>query len=340
VARSRRVRGTYLVPRLRPARPRRQRRAPPRRGTGSLRQEARPVPPITCRRGPPPRRGKTLPLYTDLATYYDRLYRGKDCRSEADQILALAHECLGRRPRSLLDVACGTGRHLAEFRRRVDAAGVDLSPRMLAVARQRVGRSVPLRRADMRDFRLGRTFDVVVCLFSAFAHMRSAEDRARALSNFYRHLVPGGAALVEGWILPQKFRDRSAHVQLYDGPDAKIVRVSTGRRRGRWSVIDMHDLVVEPGMTIQHFVEVHRNPLLQPEEVLAAFHAAGFRARVVVPRPFGDRGLYIGVRPREQGGAIGRQRLQTGRTGHSSPRGSVARMGRSPRNALSHGVLR
>ena len=67
--------------------------------------------------------------------------------------------------RSLLDVACGTGKHLEHLQHHYRVAGVDISPAMLDVARRRLP-GVPLHVGDMVDFELGRTFDVVTCLES------------------------------------------------------------------------------------------------------------------------------------------------------------------------------
>ena len=236
-------------------------------------------------------------LYSELAEYYDRIYQDKDYAGEAARLLALARRYLGRPPRTLLDVACGTGRHLEYFGRRVAVAGVDASPAMLAVARKRLGPGIRLQRGDMRTFRLRGRFDVIVCLFSAIGYLRRHNDRVRALANLYRHLNAGGVALVEGWILPSRWRGSSVHLQIYDGAEAKIARLSKSTRRGTLTQIEMHYLIGEPGRKIRHIVDVHRNALLEPEEWLASFREAGFRARVLVRPPYQDRGLYVGLRP-------------------------------------------
>ena len=61
---------------------------------------------------------------------------------------------------SLLDVGCGTGRHLEYLRSHYEVAGVDISEQLLAQARKRLP-GVPLYLGDLRSFDLGRRFDVV-----------------------------------------------------------------------------------------------------------------------------------------------------------------------------------
>ena len=236
-------------------------------------------------------------MYHQLAKYYDRIYARKDYAAEARRLSKIARRRITGRRGCLLEVACGTGRHLAAFRRYFEVAGVDGSPEMLAVARRRLGRSVPLIRGDMRTFRLPRRFDVVVCLFSAIGYMTTRGDRDKALANFYRHLAPGGVALVEGWVLPERWRKRNMHLDVYDGSDVKIARVSRSSRRGNLSEIEMQYLIAEPGKPLRHVIERHRQPLVSAPDMLRSFRKAGFRSSAILSGPYTDRGLYIGVRP-------------------------------------------
>src|SRR5258707_3056830 len=76
--------------------------------------------------------------YEKSARIYDLLYVGtgiKDYRAEVAELNRLIEESCPT-ARTLLDVACGTGAHLAELRRRYEVEGADLSPAMLRVARE------------------------------------------------------------------------------------------------------------------------------------------------------------------------------------------------------------
>lgn len=237
-------------------------------------------------------------LYRELAVYYDRIYAQKEYGPEARELLRLAARHLKRRPASLLDVACGTGRHLEQFRKQVrDVEGVDLNRPMLREARRRLGAQVPLHRADMRSFDLHRQFDVVVCLFSAIGYLLTRSDRDRALSAFYRHTRPGGILLVEGWVRPAAWRSPSVHLQSYQGPEATIVRLSSTSRTADRSLVRMQYLIGVPGRPIRHVVDDFRNALIEPSELLGSFRRAGFAASARFRGRYRDRGLYIGRRP-------------------------------------------
>ena len=88
-------------------------------------------------------------------TWYDLIYeaQGKDYADEVRRLRSLLHDrgidatALGRPPR-MLDVACGTGQHLArldDFER----VGVDVDPSMLEIASHRCP-DATLVEGDMR----------------------------------------------------------------------------------------------------------------------------------------------------------------------------------------------
>ena len=250
----------------------------------------------------PARRVAPKALYGELAEYYDRIYAFKDYAAEVAELSALIRRLGPSGATRLLDVGCGTGHHLELFRRQFRVAGVDASPAMLRMARRRLGKGVPLFLGDMRSFALGSRFDVIVCLFSAVGYLLTRRDRDRAARAFFRHLRPGGLLLVEGWIRPDRWRDRSVHLLTYDGADVKIARASSTRRAGNRSYLDMHYLVAVPGRPVRHFREQHVNALIGREELLGSLRRAGFRARVRMSGRYRDRGLYIGIRPGLPGG--------------------------------------
>src|SRR6266498_1159394 len=112
-------------------------------------------------------------MFHRTAHVYDLIYAadGKDYARESQDI----HELIQQRfphASTLLDVACGTGGHLAYLQRHYDVVGVDADPAMLEQARTRLP-GIQLVEADMRSFRLDRHFDAVTCLFSSIGYMTS-----------------------------------------------------------------------------------------------------------------------------------------------------------------------
>jgi|SRR5579875_1022036 asparagine synthase (glutamine-hydrolysing) len=106
-------------------------------------------------------------------------------------------EWLGERARGrVLEVAVGTGRSLPFYPAGAAITGIELSPAMLAIARQRaagLGREADLREGDAGHLPFGgASFDTVVCALA----LCTIPDPAAALGEMRRVLIPGGRLLL------------------------------------------------------------------------------------------------------------------------------------------------
>lgn len=92
----------------------------------------------------------------------------------------------------VLEVAVGTGLNLPHYDPQLKVTGVDLSPAMLDIARQRathLGRHVDLQEGDAHHLPFDdASFDTVVCTFS----LCNVPDPRQALQEMRRVLRPGG----------------------------------------------------------------------------------------------------------------------------------------------------
>src|SRR5688500_9448170 len=112
--------------------------------------------------------------YTKSALVYDALFRRKDYR-RASRSLAKTVKQFAPAAGSLLDVGCGTGRHLEILRHRFRVEGLDLSREMLAVARRRCP-GIRLHQGTFVHFELRRQFDVVTCLFGSIGYAKTLSN--------------------------------------------------------------------------------------------------------------------------------------------------------------------
>ncbi len=227
-------------------------------------------------------------MFEKSAAFYDALYSFKDYEAEAATIHELIQQhCPGAA--TLLDVACGTGKHLELLRAHYEVEGLDLDANLLEVA-QRRNPGVPLHAGDMIDFDLGRTFDAVICLFSSIAYVQSRANLGRATCSLARHVAPGGVMMIEPWWTPGAFEPGHLGLTVVDEPDLKICRMNTTRREGGLSLLDFHYLVgTSDG--IEHLTETHRVGLFTVSDHLDAMKAAGME-----PQEGADltgRGLHI-----------------------------------------------
>jgi trans-aconitate methyltransferase len=104
---------------------------------------------------------------------------------------------LANPPGSILDIGCGTARDLESLSRECpDCWGVDYLAEMIEFAKARRPH-LQLQVADMRTLWLGRTFDVIMCMGSAFMFALTNADITRVLRTFVAHSHPGTLLILD-----------------------------------------------------------------------------------------------------------------------------------------------
>ena len=127
---------------------------------------------------------------------YLLLYPHRD-EEDAERLVSLLCRTVGLMPGwRVLDVACGTGRHVAAFRARAaGATGLDLSQHLLQ--RAQGSARLPVVRSDLRRIPVrARTMDFTVNLFTSFGYFDSDAEHARRRSVQIRLLLTIGSNIV------------------------------------------------------------------------------------------------------------------------------------------------
>ena len=126
---------------------------------------------------------------------YLDLYSHRD-QDEADAHVGFVLDAFedSPRPDSVLDLACGAGRHTAALRRRgLRALGVDLSVTLLT---QRP--DLPRVAGDMRCLPFAdASFDWVLNFFTSFGYFETERENFRVLEEVVRLLTPDGRFLID-----------------------------------------------------------------------------------------------------------------------------------------------
>jgi SAM-dependent methyltransferase len=105
---------------------------------------------------------------------------------------------VGVEPRSALELGCGTGRLLRALAGRGPAVwGVDLDLAMVTYARTHSPHPENLVVADMSDFALGQTFDLLYASANTLRCVTDAADITRMWRCIAAHLRPGGAFVAD-----------------------------------------------------------------------------------------------------------------------------------------------
>jgi SAM-dependent methyltransferase len=130
-----------------------------------------------------------MAVYDLLAPHYDAVTG--DSAPEA----AFLRDIIERRhgqAATLLDLACGTGGITALLAGAYQVSGLDISPSMLAMAREKLPGGTRLYLADMTSFRLDASFDVIVCAYQGINHLLSLAAWESSFDRASEHLNPGG----------------------------------------------------------------------------------------------------------------------------------------------------
>ena len=129
---------------------------------------------------------------------YLQLYPHRDEAEAGEAVGLLIDECSLVRGDSVLDLACGAGRHLRSLRERgLRAIGLDLSLSLLLNAKG-ADPEEALVRADMRVLPFARDhFAAVASFFTSFGYFRCDDDDGRVLLEIRRVLRDGGYLLLD-----------------------------------------------------------------------------------------------------------------------------------------------
>ena len=233
-------------------------------------------------------------MFLDSAELYDAIYHFKDYARESALLRDLIAKAVPG-AQTILDVACGTGGHAKFLQDTFSVDGVDLNPDYLRAARSK-NPSGNYACADMTDFDLGRTYDAVICLFSAIGNLKTVDRLERAIACMAHHLRPGGLLIVEPWFTPDQWHPGAQYIYAGEIGGNKVCRMSVSAREGNLSVLLFHYLRAT-AHGIEHHSERLELALFTRAEMTRAFESTGIEVRHD-PQGLMGRGLYLGWRSR------------------------------------------
>jgi SAM-dependent methyltransferase len=214
------------------------------------------------------------------ASHYDLIYGSKPYRQEAEFVAGL----LGRRSGTLLDLACGTGRHAVEFAAMGFAVtGVDYGEELLVRARENAAAAdaeIDFQLADMTDLELAREFDAVTCLFDSIGYPCTDEGVIAALAAAARHLNEDGGFVAEFLHTPAVLAGASPLrvARWPTPPGGQLLRVSeteldreAGVMQVDYELIELHP----EGEGYEHAVHTQHNRFFTVDEMKGLMSQAG-----------------------------------------------------------------
>jgi SAM-dependent methyltransferase len=236
-----------------------------------------------------------------VAPYYDHLMQAVPYRMWVGYyLLLLSHQQV--RPRSILDVCCGTGTMCEMLSEEgFSVAGFDLSPGMILRAREKAAQKdldIRYEVMDAAEFDMGQTYDAALSFFDSLNNIVQPERFQAALHRVAAHLRPGGSFIFD-LNTAYAFENR-----MFDQQNLR----KNARLRYKWvGDYDSTTRLITVDMRFwyggEEFHEVHvQRAYAEPEvrEMLAAagfedvrtFHSYGLDP----PRPTSDRMHFAAIR--------------------------------------------
>jgi SAM-dependent methyltransferase len=135
-------------------------------------------------------------------------------------------EVIQRSGQPALDVGCGTGRLLLDYLSHgIDVDGVDNSPEMLALCREKAGRlglMPQVYEQYMETLALPRTYRTIFIPSSSLQLIIERELADQAMQRMYAHLEPGGVVVAPFMLLwkagaPLEYRSEQSAARPADG---------------------------------------------------------------------------------------------------------------------------
>ena len=163
--------------------------------------------------------------YENLAASYDRLTNDVDYEATVDFYYEILQQ-EGLKPRTAIDLACGTGSVTAILARKgLQVIGVDMSEEMLTVASQKAGDIHPAPWficQPLQELHLTRGVDMAVCALDSLDYITNPNDCKEAIRRVYKALNPGGIFIFDV-NTPEKLRAMDGQVFLDEDDDVYCV---------------------------------------------------------------------------------------------------------------------
>jgi SAM-dependent methyltransferase len=239
-----------------------------------------------------------LRLYEELASWWPLLSAPEEYAAEAEVYRSMLLEACRPEPRTLLELGSGGGNNASHLKGQFQLTLVDRAPAMLAVSRA-LNPECEHVEGDMRDVRLGRTFDAVL-IHDAVMYLTGEGDLRRAIETSFVHCRPGGVALFVPDCVRETFVPSTGHGgQDGEGRGLRYLEWTRLAPNGGTYTVDYAFLLHEEGAPVRVEHDRHVCGVFGREDWLRLLRAAGFAPRVLQDPWRAD--VFVAVRPEGTG---------------------------------------
>lgn len=156
---------------------------------------------------------KKTTTFKKYSVFYDKIYRDKNYKEEADFVDKAIKKYAGNDARTVLSLGCGTCNHdILLAKQGYKITGVDISEEMLAIAREKITReglkkNIELVHSDITRMSVRKEHDVSIAMFNVFGYLVKNKEIDSTLANVARGLKKGGLFMFDCWYQPAVLKD-------------------------------------------------------------------------------------------------------------------------------------
>ena len=244
-----------------------------------------------------------MDAYHALAASYDRLTNDVDYEATVDFYMQILQR-EGYKPRTVVDLACGTGSVTAILARMgYPVLGIDMSEEMLTEAAMKIMDLEPMPRfvcQKLQELWLPKAVDMAVCALDSLDYVTDPADCKEAIRRVYKALNPGGIFIFDV-NTPEKLKAMDGQVFLDEDDDVYCVWRGEFDEETNICTYWM-DLFQRQGKVWNRNYEEHREYAYSEEQLRTFLKAAGFtHIEVYADRRFeapreGEQRIYFKAR--------------------------------------------
>lgn len=229
-----------------------------------------------------------MKMFADYASYYDLLYQDKNYKAETNYVSKLIKRFLknNKVPITLLDLACGTGKHALCFSEKgFLVEGSDISSQMIQFAKK----NNKLDKKNIKFYnysfqesdKIQKSYDVVISMFSSIDYLINIDDINKSLRNINSLLKDDGIFIFDYWNGNAVVKDYSPLKVLKKKSNNgnKIIRISktTLDVLNQLAIVKFECMFVNKKNKMFEFEETHKLRYFYFSEIQSILESNGFR---------------------------------------------------------------
>jgi len=195
--------------------------------------------------------------------YYDLLYKDKNYQEEYNYICGLIKKYANNSKKNILDIGCGTGKHLCFFKKDgYTVSGVDVSENMIYEAKKCLQQEDDLICCKASEFKFNKKFETIISIFHVMSYQTENDELEKVFLNVSEHLTDAGLFIFDFWYGPAVLTDPPVvKIKRLEDNEVKITRIAEPVMCYNENIVDVNfEVMIENKRTqlLEKLSETHK----------------------------------------------------------------------------------